>query len=107
MKKKLLALLMGTSIVLAACGGGSGEEASDDSATASGGDAEKLYGQKCSACHGTNLEGGVGPKLETIGASLSKEDIEKVILEGQGAMPKGLLEGEDASSVAEWLAGKK
>lgn len=106
MKKKLLALLMGTSIVLAACGGG-GEEASDESATASGGDAEKIYGQKCSACHGTNLEGGVGPKLETIGASLSKEDIEKVIAEGQGAMPQGLLEGENASTVAEWLAGKK
>ncbi|MGI8385364.1 cytochrome c551 [Robertmurraya sp. P23] len=105
MKKKLLALLMGSLFVLAACGGG--EEASDDSTTASGGDAEKLYGQKCSSCHGGNLEGGVGPKLDAIGASLSKEDIENVIANGQGAMPKGLLQGEDASTVAEWLAGKK
>lgn len=103
MKKKLFALMMGTSLVLAACGGG--DDAADT--TAGGGDPEKLFGQKCSSCHGGNLEGGVGPKLSAIGSKLSTADIEKIILEGQGSMPKGLLQGEDASSVASWLAEKK
>lgn len=106
MKKKLVALLMGTTVVLslAACGGG------DDKAdTPAAGNGEKLYGQKCAACHGQNLEGMSGPELAKIGAKLSKEDIEKVILEGQNnnAMPKGMLTGADATTVAEWLATKK
>jgi cytochrome c551 len=101
MKKKVLALLLGTSLVLAACGGDDAKE------TAGGGDAEKLFGQKCSSCHGQNLEGGVGPKLADVGSRLGKEDIEKVIANGQGSMPKELLKGDDASAVAEWLAGKK
>ena len=103
MKKKLLALLMGTSLALAACGGG-GDEAGGDKA---GADPEKLFNQKCSSCHGGNLEGGVGPKLSDVGSRLSQEEIESVIANGQGAMPPKLLEGDDASAVAEWLANKK
>ncbi|MFB6468953.1 cytochrome c551 [Cytobacillus sp. Hz8] len=117
MKKKLLALLMGTSLVLAACGGGddAGEKkdtSSSDSGkttteTASGGDAEKLFSQKCSSCHGANLEGGVGLNLQKVGAKYSKDEIEKIILDGKNAMPAGQLQGDDASTVAEWLASKK
>ncbi|PLR91948.1 cytochrome c551 [Bacillus sp. T33-2] len=102
MKKKLLGLLMGASLVLAACGGG--EDAKD---SAGAGDPEKLYEQKCAACHGGDLEGANGPKLSDVGSRLSKEEIEQVIEKGQGAMPPKQLEGEDASAVAEWLAGKK
>lgn len=123
MKKKLLALLMGTALVLAACGG-TEEEANDtnkkdeatttenaageEQATASV-DSEKKYQQKCSMCHGVNLNDGRGnvPDLSTIGATMSKEDIEKVIIDGQGTMPGGQLQGEEAAAVAEWLANKK
>lgn len=114
MKRKLLALLMGTSLVLAACGGGDDAKnetttnnGGGETTTADGGDAQKLFNQKCSSCHGENLEGGAGPALNNVGSKLSKEDIENIILEGKGGMPKGLLQGEEASSVAEWLAGKK
>ncbi|MBT2659641.1 cytochrome c551 [Bacillus sp. ISL-45] len=106
MKKKLLALLMGTSLALAACGGG-GDEAGGGGGDTAGADPEKLYNQKCSSCHGGDLEGGVGPKLSDVGSRLSQEEIESVIANGQGSMPKGLLEGEDATAVAEWLANKK
>lgn len=112
MKTKLLALLMGTSLVLAACAGG--DEAGDDKepATNGGGDtatvnAEEIFQKSCVSCHGQNLEGGAGPKLSDVGSRLSKEEIETVIAEGRGAMPKGLLQGEEASAVAEWLAAKK
>jgi cytochrome c551 len=104
LKKKLLALLMGTSLALAACGGGGEDEAGGDKA---GADPEKLFNQKCSSCHGGNLEGGVGPKLSDVGARLSQEDIEGVIANGKGSMPPKLLEGDDATAVAEWLANKK
>jgi cytochrome c551 len=101
MKKRVLALLLGTSLVLAACGGDDAKE------TAGGGDAEKLFGQKCSGCHGQKLEGGVGPKLSSIGSELNQADIENIIANGRGAMPKELLKGDDASSVAKWLSEKK
>ena len=69
-------------------------------------DAEKIYNQKCSNCHGGDLRGGVGPDLTKIGGTLSQEDIEQVIANGQGAMPKGLIEGTEATAVA-GMAGKK
>ncbi|PLT32594.1 cytochrome c551 [Bacillus sp. V5-8f] len=110
MKKKLLALLMGTSLILAACGGGE-DNADNDSAnnetTAGAGDVAKTFENKCSSCHGQNLEGGVGPDLTKVGAEHSKEDIEKIITDGQGNMPGGLLQGEEADQVAAWLAEKK
>ncbi|WP_338453355.1 cytochrome c [Niallia oryzisoli] len=111
MKGKLAALLVGTAIMLAACGGGeesstskSGEGATTDTAVANG---EKIFTQKCSSCHGQNLEGGVGPELTTVGSRLSQADIETLIKDGKGAMPPGLIEGADATAVAEWLAAKK
>jgi cytochrome c551 len=102
MKKIVLALLMGASLVLAACGGDDAKET-----TGGGADAEKLFGQKCSSCHGADLSGGVGPKLSDVGSRLDKAAIEEVIANGKGSMPKELLKGDDASAVAEWLAGKK
>lgn len=65
---------------------------------------EKLYDQKCSACHGGYLEGGVGPALDTIGSYYTKEELSNIIANGQGAMPAGLLKNEEAEVVAEWLA---
>ena len=103
MKKKLLALLMGTSMVLAACGGsdGGGKESAS-------GDPEKMYQQKCSGCHGGDLKGGAGPDLTKVGSALSKDEIKDIIENGKGGgMPKGLYKGADAEKVAEWLAEKK
>ncbi|MDR7080039.1 cytochrome c551 [Neobacillus niacini] len=106
MKKKLLKMLLGTALVmsLAACGGGDDE--GGDTATA--GDAEKVYSQKCSSCHGGDLKGGMGPELTAVGASKSKDEIAAIIKDGTtGGMPAGLIEGDDLDKVAEWLASKK
>lgn len=113
MKKKLLTFLMSSAVVfgLAACGGGGDDAAETDNGgettTASAGDPQKLYEQKCSSCHAIDLSGGVGPELTKIGSALSKEEIETVILEGKGTMPRGLLKGAEATAVADWLAEKK
>jgi cytochrome c551 len=68
--------------------------------------ARSLFESSCGGCHalsdaGTN--GAVGPNLD--GTSLDAEAIAAVIANGQGAMPPGLLEGDDATSVAEYVAG--
>jgi cytochrome c551 len=106
MKKKLLKMLLGTALVmsLAACGGGD-DEGGD---TAQAGDAEKIYSQKCSSCHGGDLKGGMGPDLTAVGASKSKDEIAAIIKDGtDGGMPAGLIEGDDLDKVADWLSTKK
>lgn len=99
---------MGTTLVmgLAACGGGSSDKGSE---TASAGDPQKIVDQKCSSCHGGNLQGAIGPSLQKIGSKYSKAEILDIIKNGKGGgkMPGGLISGNDADKVAEWLAAKK
>lgn len=120
MKKRLLAFLVGISLVmgLAACGGGNdnkdtgnggnGGNGGGTTDTANAGDAAKIFDQKCSSCHGGDLKGGVGPNLTKIGSKYSKSEILGIIKNGKsGGMPAGLISGDDADSVATWLAAKK
>ncbi|MGE7183733.1 cytochrome c551 [Peribacillus sp. NPDC006672] len=109
---KWLALVLGTSMALAACGGNDdnadkGPAENSETTTAGAGDAAKIYENKCSSCHAVNLEGGVGPNLTKVGSRLSKADIEKVIVNGRDGMPKAIIQGKEASMVAEWLAEHK
>ena len=67
----------------------------------------KLFENNCSACHGQDLTGGVGPDLTKVGSRLSQAEMEKIIKEGKGAMPAGLVDESEAVQMAEWLANKK
>lgn len=125
MKKWLMAVLFGTVLVLGACGGGGdtndteepadteesadegAEESADDGGAVDTAAAEDAYKQSCASCHGQDLSGGAGPDLTTIGSKLSASEIEDIIVNGQGSMPGGLLSGDDATAVAEWLAEHK
>lgn len=108
MKKRLLLLLASTVFALAACGNDSDTSTtSDGEATTSVIDAKKLYDQRCAMCHGFELEGLTGDDLTTIGSKYSKEEIESIILNGQGTMAGGFLKDENAAAVAEWLSEKK
>lgn len=119
MKKWLMAVIFGLMLVLGACGGdddaqesadpaetddAESEETDDEGGEVSDDAAEEMYQESCASCHGDDLEGSVGPELDTIGADLSADEIEEVIEEGQGSMPPGLLSGDDAEQVAAWLA---
>ena len=110
MKWKLAAMFLGVSLALAACGGG-GDNAGNNNGDNGGGDtaasAEQIYKQNCASCHGQDLSGGVGPNLQKVGSKYSKEQIKEIIANGRGAMPAGIIKGEDADKVAEWLASKK
>jgi len=69
--------------------------------------ADKIFGQKCSTCHGDNLEGGIGPNLQKIGSSMDKAAILNQIKNGGGGMPANVISGAAADKVATWLANKK
>lgn len=111
MKKQLMALLFGSTLILSACGGG--DETTEPPADSGDGgtatiDAEQVVQQNCISCHGENLEGqGNFPALNDVGARLSEEEILGVIQNGRGAMPPGIIEGEEAAAVAKWLSEKK
>lgn len=71
-------------------------------------DPQKIYKQSCSACHGQNLEGVVGPSLSEVGSKYSKDEIAAIIRDGKGSMPPRLLVGEtEISILAEWLSELK
>jgi mono/diheme cytochrome c family protein len=71
--------------------------------------AEAVYKQSCISCHGGNLEGGAGPALSKIGATLAEIKIVKQITNGGGIMPpfKATLKDTEIANLAKWLAAKK
>ncbi|TFE01127.1 cytochrome c550 [Jeotgalibacillus salarius] len=78
---------------------GGGEEAS-------GGDfdPEAHYQSTCIGCHGENYEGASGPALEGVGERLSTDEIADIMVNGQGGMPGGQVDEENADQMAEWVA---
>lgn len=85
---------------LTACGGNN----NSSSGTTSDLTGEQLFAQSCSGCHGADLKKGYAPDLDKIGSKYSFEEIQDIIEKGIGDMPDGLLKGEDAKKVADWLA---
>ncbi|MED1782437.1 c-type cytochrome [Brevibacillus fortis] len=62
----------------------------------------------CMGCHGKNMEGGMGPNLQKIGATLDAAKITDVIKNGKGAMPAGLIKDDaEIAKLAEYMAGLK
>lgn len=110
MNKKLLALVAGTTLILSlgACGTKEDNTSNSGQTASSGAEPDKMYQQSCASCHGNDLQGQVGPGLQKVGSKYDKEKIEDIILNGRGGgMPAGIVKGEDATKLAEWLSQKK
>lgn len=84
-----------------------GQAADESPPSADAGEAKADFQKSCAACHGADLTSGSAPDLNAIGAKYSKEEILNIIENGSGSMPGGLLKGEEAERVAEWLATMK
>jgi cytochrome c551 len=68
-------------------------------------EARELFAASCGGCHAladADTSGAVGPDLN--GLESTPEDVTEQIINGGGAMPAGLLEGEDAAKVGEYVA---
>lgn len=102
MRKKIFFAISSIFLLLSlsACGGNN----NSSSGTTSDLTGEQLFAQSCSSCHGADLKKGYAPDLDKIGSKYSAEEIQDIIENGIGNMPKGLLKGEDAKKVADWLA---
>lgn len=68
---------------------------------------QEIFVNNCASCHGENLEGTSGPALDTIGSSMSQDEILEQIKNGGPGMPPAIIQGEEAKSVAEWLSEQK
>jgi len=68
-----------------------------------------VFKANCVACHGVNLEGGVGPNLTKIGGTMTQVQIETQINNGGGVMPgfKTTIKPADVANLAKWLETKK
>jgi mono/diheme cytochrome c family protein len=84
-----------------------GGEAVEDQAGEVSTDPEEIFAGNCATCHGGDLSGGMGPDLTKVGSELSADDIHTIIMNGQGAMPSGLVSAEEADALTEWLADMK
>src|SRR5690606_2024839 len=61
------------------------------------------FAQACAGCHGeAGAGGGIGPTLA--GTGLDAPAVAGVVAAGRGAMPAGLLEGQDSADVAAYVA---
>lgn len=80
------------------------EESGEDAAEEVVADPETIYANSCVSCHGDDLTGTSGPDISAVGGSLSEDEINDIILNGVGTMPGGLVSGEEAQILAEWLS---
>lgn len=85
---------------------GGTEEKTEEVASANPEDLYKSAG--CIGCHGDQYQGVVGPKLAGIGATLSKDQIKDILVNGKGTgMPAGLVPAEQVDAMAEWVSKLK
>ena len=62
-----------------------------------------FFANTCTSCHLENgtAAGGTGPKLE--GAGLTEDQIREQVMNGGGAMPPGLAQGQDLDNVTAYV----
>jgi len=75
--------------------------------------AVNLFVSNCITCHGSNLQGGIGPNLQHVGTQLSRNALITRINQGGGPMPaygpngQGILTSAQITSLALWLSTLK
>ena len=63
---------------------------------------DAVFAASCAGCHGADASGGSGPALA--GSGLTAAEVAEVVASGQGAMPPGIVSGQEAADVAAYVA---
>lgn len=110
MNRILGVLSVGSLLLLAACGGEAGGDATlsaADSVQVDGQPVRRYFAQNCSACHGTQREGRIGPALTPERLTQDAAFYADTIANGRSgtAMPAwgGGLTKEDITTLVTWL----
>ncbi len=69
---------------------------------------EEIYTARCSACHGPNLEGRVGPALhkESVAAKMPDSYWVQTITMGKGSMPAVRLNDNEVQLVIDYIKSR-
>lgn len=73
--------------------------------SAPGASGQQVYLQKCAACHGSQAQGGVGPKLAGNPIVKVPQAVSEIVKNGRGKMPAILLSDEELKALLEYLGG--
>lgn len=91
-------------LAFAGCGGGD-DTTADRPDQAASGDPKEVFASTCGGCHtlsAAGASGRVGPNLDEVEPEAA--EVVQAIEQGPGQMPQGLLEGEQAQQVADYVA---
>ena len=103
--------LVSVSLFLVAVLSGCGQSTSNsESSAVDSSDAAQteLFKSHCASCHGENLQGGFGPNLQKVGSKYTEEEINNIIKNGKGRMPRvSSVSDKDRQHLAAWLAEHK
>ncbi|MGG1878622.1 cytochrome c [Paenibacillus sp. 7541] len=71
--------------------------------------AEATLRASCISCHGDQLQGGMGPALDQIGAEMDVNSIYNIIAKGRRQMPafENQLQAEEIANIALYLSEQK
>lgn len=104
----LLGLIFGIAIIVTQLPGNKAQSHTEEKSaatTASSSDASAAAStvkSTCSSCHGADLKGAFGPNLHEVAKKLSEQQIEDILKNGKGQMPRGLVPGKEAE-VAKYI----
>ncbi|WP_159884962.1 c-type cytochrome [Paenibacillus puerhi] len=108
MRQSRLTFVLAAALVLActACSSAAPGSQEQKQASTEAASVQAIYKSSCLACHGDQLQGGMGPGLQKVGTRLDKEQIVAKIQHGGGGMPSysAKLRETDIQALAEWLA---
>jgi len=62
---------------------------------------EGVFKASCVGCHGDDAAGGVGPAL--VDNALTTDEVAGIVAAGRGAMPAGIVDGQEAADVAAYV----
>ncbi len=64
---------------------------------------ERVYAEKCAACHGAKAEGGIGPKLAKNPILNAPEAVAEIVKNGRGRMPAVPLSDPELKALVDYL----